>query len=180
MGVGCFLLPVITLILILKSISYRRPLPIRGRPSGPALSIPPRGNARILARKLSESAQRIEWQWTLVGERNWPGADATDIGFKLSGAYPLNSRSTLGGTHIWVAGLTASHPSGSPPGKLRVDSSLHGSNGVTVTRSWDADSNKPLPDALEIIQHEDGMAGIPSDLRLATVAGRPFVLSINP
>lgn len=177
MGLGCLLIPVITLILILKFVSDRRPVRIRPAPSGTTLSIPPPGHARILARKIADTPDRVEWQWTLVGDRNWTEATSRPDGFELGGAYPFNSRSTLGGTHIWIVDLAVARPRGDRVGPLRVDSSIHGSNGTTVTQVWDSSSGSPT---LSVIQTEDALVGVPADVILASVGGRGLTLKMRP
>jgi hypothetical protein len=176
MGVGCLLIPVVTLILILKFVSDRRPARIRPVPSGSALSIPPPGRARILARKIADTPTRVEWQWTIVGDRNWTVVTARTDGYELGGAYAFNSQTTLGGTHIWIVDLSVSKPGGDTAAQLRVDSSIHGSNGTTQTQAWNAGSGPPTVTA---IQADDALVSIPADLNLAAVSGRNLTLRIK-
>lgn len=180
-GFGCLVIPVVTFILILKFVSERAIKgPVR-RPSGTALSIPPAGNARLLPKRISASSSREEWQWTVVGDRNWTVATARGTEFELSGAYRFNSRSTLGGTHIWVLDVSVSRPTGANSGQLRVDSSIHGSNGTTVTTKSVLDDGGTKPDGVfTVAQSRDTLAAIPGVVQLGSVAGKPLTLKLNP
>lgn len=183
MAAGCFLLPVITLILVLKFVSDHRIPTHARRPAGTALSIPPPGHARILARKVVEGPAKSEWQWTVVGDRNWTTAAIRNGALELGGAYPFNSRARLGGTHIWTVDITAfSTPEagGGTAGLLRVDSSIHGSNGTTVTETGTVGESGGRKPILSALQTTDALVSIPAEVPLALVGGRRLSLKINP
>lgn len=177
MAVGCFLLPVVTLILVLRFVSQRGIRPPRRAPGGATLSIPTAGHARILARKVDEKPDRVEWQWTVVGDRNWTTARESDDGFILGGAYPFNSRSTLGGTHIWTLDLTVSSRS-ARPGYVEIQTSLEGTTGMRVSQTRTAAASR-VASAASISLVGDTLVSVPSRVRLAEVAGRVFTIQIQ-
>src|SRR5579862_4216498 len=74
------------------------------RPPGAAglAGLPPEGQVRILAERIHDDDRAFEWQWTIVGDRNWTECAHKGTTFTLAGSYPLNSLRGAGGTHIWV------------------------------------------------------------------------------
>lgn len=178
MAVGCFLLPVVTLILILRFVSQRGIRPPQRIPRGTALSIPPAGHARILARKLYQAPNGLAWQWTVVGDRNWTIARASGNGFVLDGAYPFNSRATIGGTHIWTVELDVVSRR-DKPGYVVIPTSIEGTNGTMVSGVSSAPA-RSAASAASISIAKDVLISIPSGVRLAVVAGKPFTLEIKP
>jgi hypothetical protein len=175
MGCGCLLLPVITLILVLKFASDRRPQPIRARPSGSTLSIPPPGKARLLPGRTLESDRRDEYQWNLIGDRNWTKAEAVSTGFSLSDSYAFNDRAARGGTHVWIVSLIVTRDAANSD-RVRVDSSIHGSNGTTVTRTWQATRSES---AVTVERARDALIDVPAEVRLASAGSRPLILTIT-
>src|SRR5579872_2211399 len=75
--------------------------------------LPPEGQVRVLARRLQDDAGGVQWQWTVLGDRNWTQCRHSGTTFVLSGSYPLNSVRGSGGTHIWVMTIAVRKQAGS-------------------------------------------------------------------
>jgi hypothetical protein len=178
MAVGCFLIPVITLILVLRFVSQRGIRSPQRIPRGTALSIPPAGYARILARKVADKLERVEWQWTLVGDRNWTEARSNDDGFVLGGPYPFNSRSTLGGTHVWTVSLAVWRRTRATD-QIQIDSSLHGSNAVTVSQTRTLAATT-ISSMVSVTQSGDSLVRVGSKVKLADIGGKTLSLELQP
>ena len=74
------------------------------------LAIPEKDQVRIVARTVEESAKKIHWKWSVIGERNWTEASVNDNAggatLSLNKTYPLNTPLRRGGCNIWECDLT--------------------------------------------------------------------------
>jgi hypothetical protein len=90
-------------------------------------SLPPDGSAKVLVTVIDAGPERHHVKWTVLGDRNWVQASATDGTLRLQQTYPLNVTDRAGGCHTWECDLTAD-----ATGWKAV---VHGSNGVTAMQS---------------------------------------------
>jgi hypothetical protein len=178
---GCILLfvPVVAFIWYLKVINE---LPTRGprfARSNP-LSIPPLGRVRLLAKKIDSGQNHVTWEWTVVGDRNWTSATSGQSGLTLSGSYPFNSTQASGGTHVWVVQLDVRSSKSAGKSSLILTTSLRGSNSSGVSSDQEIPASSPnASSATKIEQDGDSEIGLPVNIRLGTVAGKPVTLKIE-
>ncbi len=145
-----------------------------------ALAIPPSGSARVVAVKVEESAARVHWKWSVIGERNWKQATAEGknrvVRMTLAQTYALNSVSERGGCNIWECDLLVTRAA-KPTDPATYVVTLHGSDGATVTTQGTvASSGDKLP--VDIAQSVNTVPRLPADVALATIGDIPVTLRI--
>jgi len=179
---GCLFLfvPVTAFIWYLKVINE---LPTHGprfaRASSP-LSIPPSGNVRLLAKKVESSQNHVTWEWTIVGDRNWTSATSGKNGLVLSGSYPFNSTQASGGTHVWVVQLDVRSSKSAVKPSIVMTTSLRGSNSSGVSSDQEMTNiSSDVSSAVKVERDQDAEIGLPVNVRLGTVAGKPITLKIE-
>ncbi len=145
------------------------------------MAISPSGHVRILARKIVESASLVEWQWTIIGDRNWSGAQSGPDGFRLTNSYPFNSRTATGGTHVWVLDAALRYNKGAAHPQIRIERSLRGSNSAGTANFAVLPFNAPsLASALHILHAKDELLSLPVSIHLADAAGQALNLKVDP
>jgi hypothetical protein len=143
--------------------------------------IPPEGHVRILAKKLRDDGRSYQFQWTIVGDRNWRVADGDGWRFRLSNTYPLNSTSNRGGTHIWEFTATvAPPPGGQATSGLQRDFRLRGSNaGQFRSTGSVGPAGVSLGQVVRTLQTRDALLSIPATVHLVRVGGETVELRIE-
>jgi hypothetical protein len=132
------------------------------------LSSPPQGYARLIPARVSETPERIHYQWSLLGERNWTVARVEGGRASLADVYKLNDPKRSGGCHTWLCDVILQKQGEQWQWELR----LHGSNGKTATQSGSA-SGTP-----EVLVPKDQDAKLPAEVALARVGETTLSLSV--
>ena len=139
--------------------------------------LPPAGSVRILARKLRENGRTYQWQWTIIGDRNWRSASGDGWRFRLNNSYPLNSTTGSGGTHIWEFTATVEEQATG----LRREFSLRGSNAGQFKSSGVVGAQgATLGQVVRTLQVSDVTLAVPAHLSLVRVGGQTVELAIDP
>ncbi|MBC8102509.1 MAG: hypothetical protein H7Z41_07955 [Cytophagales bacterium] len=138
-----------------------------------ALAIPTSGNVRVVSRKVAQTPSRLQWKWSVIGERNWRSAQVKDATASLTKTYPLNDATQSGGCNIWECDLTAER------GQWTL--TLHGSDGTTATGTGALPANAGADPrkAVQIREEADRLTSLPADLTLATVDGKTVAFHID-
>lgn len=132
------------------------------------LSSPTAGNLRLITAKVKETPERIHYQWSLLGERNWTTPNVAEGKASLSEVYKLNDPSKSGGCHTWLCDVIFTKQASDWKWELR----LHGSNGKTATESGIAVGTP------EILIPQDQDTRLPAALALAKIGDKTLALEV--
>jgi hypothetical protein len=150
--------------------------------SNGALSIPSEGKVRVISRKIVQGPDKLHWKWSLIGERNWTTAEATETSIGLSKTYPLNDTAHTGGCNIWECDLTAERITDSKTGQtvIRWTNVLHGSDGTTRTGTGtlSADQTGDADKIVRIQIDQDTLLKLPAETTLARVGDKDITLHV--
>jgi hypothetical protein len=171
----CGVLGVVTAGLVLAGCT-------RGSSTAGRAGLPVSGQVRVITTKLREDATHFSWLWTIIGERNWSQATTSPNELRLASSYPLNSRSKVGGTHIWEARITmepASVAGGNHSYLMQVQ--LRGSNATMSMSSTPIDlgMGSSLTGAARVIQSQETTVSLPATITLASVGRKDITLKIE-
>lgn len=142
-------------------------------PQGSAgrLSAPEKDTARLLAVKVKETPERLHYQWSLLGERNWTTPGVTPEGqATLTDVYPLNDPRRSGGCPTWLCDAILTKKAEGWQWELR----LHGSNGKTATHVGTVDQS-PAP---EILLPQDRSVSLPATTELVRLGKTTLTLQL--
>ena len=143
--------------------------------------LPPSGKVRIAGDMVSETVEAANWQWDIVGDRNWLFSEIQDHSLILKKSYALNSRDKSGGTHLWSVELSISRVNagqGLADGKatLRLRSSTGSS--TTMTFTVPLRDGKALGSA-KMLASGDQLYGVPGHTDLFAIDGKRYTLEIK-
>ncbi len=145
--------------------------------AGGSLGVPPSGQVRVVARRIEQTADRVHWKWSVIGERNWETPVAQGPALSLEGTYALNDAgANRQGCNIYEADLVATRDAKGGPARWKL--TLHGSDGDTATSEGELPSGAAARNAVKITQDADALLSLPADVPLATVDGKPVTLRI--
>ena len=151
------------------------------RPAAPVRAgsiMPPSGSVRIIPKKVSEGPKKVQWMWTVLGDRNWSATSVVDDSATLSGSFPLNSLTRTGGTNVWELWITATTAEANVASTVNIEIKLRGSNGAGVTNTKSIDKWK-LKDALLPLVVNTETVRLPAEIRVAEVGGKTQKLVIK-
>lgn len=175
--------PLLLLIALLAGMTGCR---LKSGPTaeGP-LSIPPQSHVRIVSRRITQTPEKLHWKWSLIGERNWTEARASETEMALSKTYALNDPLTSGGCNIWECDLIAERTTGKgAKPSLRWRTILHGSDGTTREGKGTLpiggnEAGVSLSAAVRILVDKDALQRLPAETVLARVADREVTLRVS-
>jgi hypothetical protein len=147
--------------------------------NGGNLQIPPSGKVRIIVGKGKQTPDKVQWHWSVLGDRNWrePTADGTDL--SLTGTYPLNSVSERGGCNTYMLDLVVTRPKNTTSGPVTWTATLHGSNGQTATATGTTSPQGTSDKSVRVQLDRDTVFGVPATVTLATIDDKPIRLLIS-
>jgi hypothetical protein len=169
-------LPLAAVVMMILQAGCRPGPPARANPT-----MPPKGSVRIIPKKVAETGNKVQWVWTVLGDRNWTAVTMEKGAATLSKSYPLNDLNRAGGTHVWELWVTASSSSANDRNTpISVEIRLRGSNaaGITASETVDGASMK-LPGAFRPTLTSNQTLRLPLETELANVAGRTIRLAIK-
>lgn len=153
-----------------------------GRVAGSSLvSIPPSGQVRIVPKRIVEDANTLDWEWTIIGDRNWRRVTQKNDHWTLDSSYPLNSTTETGGTHIYVFSLVIKKTRGTNTTAITTSVLLRGSNAgslYTTDKQGPAAGDRDLNTS--VLLKEGTTRDLPATVTLAKVGNRSIDLTIRP
>jgi hypothetical protein len=156
---------------------------VEGKADAGRLSVPSQGKARIVATKISDTPEKVHWKWSLIGERNWGGtevvgkdkAGAGNLVLGLTEPSPINNPTKAKGCNVWELDLTAEKADGA----VQWKATLHGSDGTTTeTASTEPSTAAKAGDVVRVLQTGDATPGLPAELKVAEINGKPLVFRV--
>lgn len=149
-----------------------------GPPARANSVMPPQGSVKIFPKKVSEGPKKVQWMWTILGDRNWSNSSISPRVVTISGSFPLNSLTRTGGTHVWELWITATTTDASQAATVNLETKIRGSNGAGVTTTASIDRAK-LSDAIRPMLKQTNTFRIPADVEIAEVGGKTVKLVIK-
>ena len=142
--------------------------------NGP-LSVPAEGSVRVLSTKVEQTADRLHWKWTIIGERNWATPSAQNTQLALSQTYPANKGERRDGTNIWEADLWAERKGGTLVWRTR----LHGINGETCEAKGETPlGNNNGSESVQIEHDRPTVERLPATVTLARIGDQTVTWQI--
>ncbi len=165
------LLPLTCCLLLISGCEVES----HGDPGG--LSIPPKEQVRVIARKIDDPANTVHWKWSVIGERNWTEARVTDtpeLSVVLDKTSPLSDPMKRQGCNIWEVDLTTNRTGEGIAWKARI----HGSDGMTAEKEGVISGVQNPNEAVHILQEKDTLTKLPAQLSLARIGEQAVVFRI--
>jgi hypothetical protein len=138
--------------------------------------MPPAGSVRIVSRSVPDKPGVLHRKWSLIGERNWSEANATDTVIRLARPSPLNDPEKKSGCNIWECDLIIS-PKSTDANTLTWTARIHGSDGTTKEGNGETTVSNGM-DAVRVELDRDAVLRLPADAVLARIGDKTITLSV--
>ena len=139
--------------------------------------LPPSGQVRIVATKISDTSEKVAWEWTIIGERNWSTVELSELNIRLSKTYPMNDKTITGGTHLWLVDVVVTK-SLKLPGTADIKVDVRGSDGASTYINLSV-SMPVLRSNVIVKVQDDRKIGLPAGIDLATLGRLHLRLDIS-
>jgi hypothetical protein len=151
-----------------------------GGSSAKNAGLPPSGNVRIVAKQLQEDANTFQWQWTVIGDRNWMEASIDGSNIMIGSSYPFNSKSKTGGTQVWDITVTLQKKPGAAQGTVDKLITVRGSNGTTAnSNGFLTLTGGSLKESVRVLQPTETTMRLPVNLPLVSIGKQDISLRVS-
>lgn len=138
-------------------------------PTGMA-GLPNAGKVRISGVKISENANEVSWEWSIIGDRNWSQLSVRNNVIQFSKSYPLNSVSRKDGTHLWIVSVTARETGTGSRRSGKLELNIRGSNATQFSAVIPIGlTESTLVGSIKTVMIGDNKFGIDGDKRLLAI-----------
>jgi hypothetical protein len=142
--------------------------------------MPPPGNVHIVVKQLQEDANVFQWQWTVIGDRNWTEASINGSSIVIGSSYPFNSKSKTGGTQVWEITVTLQKKPGAAQGTVDRLITVRGSNGATAnSNGFITLTGGSLKENARVLQPTEKTLRLPVNLPLVSIGRQDISLRVS-